>query len=357
VDATPTSLRLDPARLGYLAQHPSIEGTLAAVRDLLGMEVSYMSRMTATHQVLEAVGGDREAFGGVDVGASLPHEMTYCSRVLSGRLPNIIGDVRADDRAASMPITAALKVGAFASVPVRFSNGRLYGTLCAVSRDAHPELDHRDVQFLHVLARLIADQVEREELQERSRAQEVAAAAVKVLIAAVAARDSYTADHSEAVVEHTMAVAQQLQLTPYESADLENVARLHDIGKIAIPDAILSKPARLTVEEWAVMRTHPIESERLIASVPGLGHLGPAIRAEHERWDGTGYPDGLAGEQIPLASRITLVCDAYHAMTSDRPYRRALHPDRARAEIRAGAGTQFCPAAAGALLVVLDAAA
>ncbi len=84
------------------------------------------------------------------------------------------------------------------------------------------------------------------------------------------------------------------------------------------------------------MRTHPIPSEQLIGNVPQLAHLAPVIRAEHERWDGKGYPDGLAGEEIPLASRITLVCDAYHAMTSDRPYRKAMSAERARAEVAAG---------------------
>jgi HD-GYP domain-containing protein (c-di-GMP phosphodiesterase class II) len=321
------------------------------------MEISYTARMTDTHQVLEAVDGDRATFGNVDAGAALPHDLTYCSRVLSGRLPNIIPDVRADDRTASMPITEMLDIGSFASVPLRFSDGRLYGTMCAASHRARPDLGYRDVQFLHVLARLIADQLERVELQEAVRAQEVEAAAAHALLAAVAARDSYTAEHSEAVVEHATAVALQLGLTPQETADVAKVARLHDIGKIAIPDAILSKPGRLTAEEWAVMRTHPIESERLISAIPGLSHLGALIRAEHERWDGTGYPDGLAGEEIPLASRITLVCDAYHAMTSDRPYRGSLPAEQARAEIVAGIGNQFCPTAATALLAVLDAAA
>ena len=92
----------------------------------------------------------------------------------------------------------------------------------------------------------------------------------------------------------------------------------------------------------------------MIAAIPGLRHLAPMVRAEHERWDGKGYPDGVAGEQIPLASRITLACDAYHAMTSDRPYRRALGKEKARAEIADGLGSQFCPAAGRALLAVLD---
>ena len=103
------------------------------------------------------------------------------------------------------------------------------------------------------------------------------------------------------------------------------------------------------------MRQHPVVGAQMVSSIPDLEHLGPAIRAEHERWDGTGYPDGLAGEAIPLGSRIAFVCDAYQAMTSNRPYRRALSHDMAIAEIESESGRQFCPAAAAALLEALQA--
>ena len=118
---------------------------------------------------------------------------------------------------------------------------------------------------------------------------------------------------------------------------------LHDIGKIGVPDAILRKSGALTDDEWEVMRRHPLTSEELIGNVPGLGHLAPALRAGHERWDGKGYPDGLAGEGIPVASRIAFVCDAYDAMRSDRPYRRALSEEEARAELGRKSGAHFMP--------------
>jgi response regulator RpfG family c-di-GMP phosphodiesterase len=132
------------------------------------------------------------------------------------------------------------------------------------------------------------------------------------------------------------------------------VALLHDIGKIAIPDAILHKKGALTDSEWKVMSTHPIKSAQLIDAGPGLSHLTRSIRVEHERWDGHGYPDGLVGENIPLPSRITLVCDAYHAMVSDRPYRKAMPVTQAREQIAAGAGSQFCPQMAHAFLHTTD---
>jgi HD-GYP domain-containing protein (c-di-GMP phosphodiesterase class II) len=136
--------------------------------------------------------------------------------------------------------------------------------------------------------------------------------------------------------------------------DVESVAMLHDVGKIAIPDGVLRKEGPLDEAEWELMRQHPVAGEQIVAATPPLAYLAPSIRAEHERWDGGGYPDGLAGDQIPIASRIVLACDAYHAMTSDRPYRRARPEDEARAELRRCAGTQFDPAVVAALLDVIS---
>jgi HD-GYP domain-containing protein (c-di-GMP phosphodiesterase class II) len=127
---------------------------------------------------------------------------------------------------------------------------------------------------------------------------------------ALEARDFYTSAHSKDVVELASAVARRLGLGQDATRDVEQVALLHDIGKVGIPDAVLQKQGPLDAQEWELMRQHPVVGEHIIAGTPGLSHLAPAIRAEHEHWDGSGYPDGLAGEQIPLASRITLACDA-----------------------------------------------
>jgi diguanylate cyclase (GGDEF)-like protein len=178
-------------------------------------------------------------------------------------------------------------------------------------------------------------------------------ASLRALLAAVNARDSYTASHSREVVRLARGVSRSLGLGESETAEVEHVALLHDVGKIAIPDAILRKARSLTEHEQTLMRQHPVVGAEILASTPELAHLAPAVRAEHERWDGGGYPDGLTGDAIPIASRIVFVCDAYHAMTSDRPYRRAMSADQAREEIARSAGTQFCPVAAAALLDVL----
>lgn len=179
-------------------------------------------------------------------------------------------------------------------------------------------------------------------------------ATVEALCAALSARDGYTGEHSAETLELVNSVTDQLDLAPEEVETISDVALLHDIGKIGIPNEVLHEPGKLNDEQWEIMKQHPVIGERIVARIPGLETVAEAIRHEHERWDGGGYPDGLKGDMIPLASRIVLVCDAYHAMTSDRPYRAAMPIDEARAELVRHAGTQFDPVIVGALLASLD---
>lgn len=175
----------------------------------------------------------------------------------------------------------------------------------------------------------------------------------RALLHAVETHDRCTARHSYDVLGLARRVAAVLGLPGGVVAEVEQVALLHDVGKLMIPHVILCKSGALHGEEWEIMREHSAAGADALAQVSELAHLAPAVRASHERWDGTGYPHGLAGAEIPIASRITFVCDAYDAMTSDRPYRRALSKHEAVAEVRAGSGTQFCPRAVTALLAVL----
>ncbi|MFY9488501.1 MAG: HD-GYP domain-containing protein [Solirubrobacterales bacterium] len=179
---------------------------------------------------------------------------------------------------------------------------------------------------------------------------------ISSLLLALHARDGYTGQHSDETVELAMDVAEQMHLTEAERLELRDVALLHDIGKIGIPDEVLNKPGKLSEDEWKIMRQHPVIGEQIVEQVPGFDSIALAIRHEHERWDGGGYPDGLAGEAIPLASRIVLACDAYNAMTTDRPYRKSLGEAAAREELVRCAGTQFDPRVVSALLAALDAA-
>ena len=175
----------------------------------------------------------------------------------------------------------------------------------------------------------------------------------RALLGAVAAHDRHTARHCYDVLWLARRVAEALDLDRATVAEVEQVALLHDVGKLSVPPAILSKPGSLDDDEWETVRAHSAAGSNAVAEVAELAHLAPAVRASHERWDGTGYPDGLAGEEIPIASRITFVCDAYDAMTSDRPYREALSEPEAVAEVRAGSGTQFWGQAVNGLLTVL----
>lgn len=133
------------------------------------------------------------------------------------------------------------------------------------------------------------------------------------------------------------------------------VAELHDVGKFAIPDAILGKPGALTDDEWELVRRHPVVGQRILAAAPALVHLAEIVRATHERFDGRGYPDGLVGAEIPLVARVVAVCDAFDAMTANRPYRPALSAEDALAELRRCAGTQFDPAVVAAFLAEVGA--
>jgi HD-GYP domain-containing protein (c-di-GMP phosphodiesterase class II) len=171
----------------------------------------------------------------------------------------------------------------------------------------------------------------------------------------VEADDGYTGEHSRDVVDLTLSVVDELQLSERERRDAEFAAMLHDVGKIRIPNEIINKAGPLTPEEWDVVKRHTIEGERLLHRVGGLlGEIGKIVRSSHERFDGSGYPDGLAGEDIPLVARIVSCCDAYNAMTTDRSYRKALPQHEAIAELRRSSGSQFDPAVVDALISAVE---
>src|SRR2546423_2290263 len=174
--------------------------------------------------------------------------------------------------------------------------------------------------------------------------------AVSALAVALLERDRYTGEHSESLVEMAAAVASGLGLNADEVDRVRAAALLHDVGKVGIPDEVLQKTGPLDENQWAMMREHPLIGERILRVIPGMGGVARIVRHEHERWDGDGYPDKLAGEEIPIGSRIILACDAYHAMTTDRPYRSAMSHAQAVDELLDGAGSQFDPDVTEALI-------
>jgi ribonuclease P protein subunit RPR2 len=194
--------------------------------------------------------------------------------------------------------------------------------------------------------------------QERTRTSQLQrsyAATVRALANAVEARDAYTAKHAERVAAYGMAIAHAAGIPLGEHPEIEFGFLLHDIGKVAVPDAILYKADQLSPEERALVARHPVTGWEILRDVEFLGEAKAVVRSHHERWDGEGYPDGLAGEEIPLAARVFAVADALDALTTDRPYRPAASLAEARAAIAAGGGTQFDPAVVEALGRVSDA--
>jgi diguanylate cyclase (GGDEF)-like protein len=175
-----------------------------------------------------------------------------------------------------------------------------------------------------------------------------------VLLRALAERNPDLGEHLSTVAELAVAVARKLGLGPTEVEEVRHAADLHDVGKVAIPDAILDKPGPLDDDEWVFMRRHTIIGERIVAAAPALSRVAVLVRASHERHDGRGYPDGLAGDEVPLGARIVAVCDSFDAMVADRPYRAALPHAAAVTELERCAGTQFDPAVVAAFREALD---
>jgi HD-GYP domain-containing protein (c-di-GMP phosphodiesterase class II) len=228
--------------------------------------------------------------------------------------------------------------------------------LCGVARFHDEPFDEVETALLdastaaagHALERIWAVQ-ERDRLIEQLKDSFIGTA--EALANALEARDLYTADHAHSIADLAVTLGEQMGLEGEDLDDLRYGAIFHDIGKIAIPDAILHKPGPLTDEEREEIERHPEIGERIVAPVSSLSERVRAIvRHDHERWDGSGYPDGLRGERIPLSARIVLVVDAYHAMTSDRPYRKGMSHAEACRELEEHAGTQFDRRVVGAFL-------
>ena len=206
--------------------------------------------------------------------------------------------------------------------------------------DAEP-FTEADLLLADSLAAAVALGLDRQQLVARHEA--LFLQTVTALAQAVEMRDAYTGNHTQRVTAYALLLAEEMGLPEGERRRLRVATLLHDIGKIAIDDQILRKPGRLADHEFDTMKTHVVRGTEIIQMIPGLAWALPVVRGHHERWDGRGYPDGLAGEDIPLTARVVAVADAFDAMTSDRPYRAGMPAARAFAELHAGAGTHFDP--------------
>jgi putative nucleotidyltransferase with HDIG domain len=236
-----------------------------------------------------------------------------------------------------------------AASPIR-SGGAVDGAFCAVLDGCH-SIEGRDLAVLDSAADAAAAYLERE--GSELRAAGAAEATVSVLSELVDLRDGYAAADVQEVVLLATAIGEKLGIGDEALAELALAARVHDIGKIGVPDRVLHKAGKLDADELAIMQRHVHWGAQTLARMPGLEVVATTVRAHHERWDGKGYPAGAKGDDIPLESRVIAVCDAYRAMTSDRPYRHALPAGRALALVQKGAGTLFDPTVVDTLVEVL----
>jgi PAS domain S-box-containing protein/putative nucleotidyltransferase with HDIG domain len=255
-----------------------------------------------------------------------------------------------DQQVASGPVLET--AGPRAEAPLVVAETRV-GSLVVARRPEEPGYEEAELRVLQAVAELGAAALSR--AAALAELEQAYVDAVVALARAMDARDTYTADHSERMARWAEAVARRMGCSEEEVREVRWAALLHDIGKLATPDAVLRKPGPLTPEEWEVVRRHPVVGEEILKPVRRLAGVARLVRHHQERWVGTGYPDGLRGQQIPLGARILAVVDAYTAITDHRPYRPARTHEEAVTELRRCAGTQFDPAVVSAFLQVLEA--
>ena len=239
----------------------------------------------------------------------------------------------------------------FISVPLSLEN-EVFGVLHVCEKKTGEEFQQEDLQFLVNVSRVAA--IGLKNISLHAQMQDSYLKTITALASALDARDPYTKCHSENVTRYSVMIARALNLSLAEIEKLKRAGLLHDIGKIGIRDEILLKPGKLTAQEFEQIKAHPAKGETIIKSLPFLGEIPIWVRHHHERFDGKGYPDGIEGERIELGARILAIADTFDAMTSDRPYRKALSLEVTVEEIKRNKGSQFDPEIADCFLKIIE---
>jgi putative nucleotidyltransferase with HDIG domain len=241
-------------------------------------------------------------------------------------------------------------IESYMAFPLKTPN-KIMGILNLVRRKGQQQFSTLDLEIINVLASQASISIENVKLYQNIRDNYLKT--IRGFALAVEAKDRYTHGHSENVMKYTMILARKLGMPDHEIEQVKSAGLLHDIGKIGISDVVLNKPGKLTIEEFEEIKKHPELGARIIADVPFLKSLVPLVLHHHEFFDGSGYPEGIRGDQIPYGARILGVCDAYEAMTSDRPYRKAMDEERAISILAENKLKQFDPHIADAFIEVI----
>ena len=368
----------DIRSIAHLKMLQSLAGKLNRSNDVreIGMAIANELRQLIDYHNCRVFIRDGEeltpiAFQGELTGHDRTATQVFQTRVgegLTGRVvetgdPLLLDDASACEFAVEIEGTAKIEESIIA-VPLNYGS-RVTGAI-VVSKLGLSQFDEDDLRLLEVLAGHAAVALENARLYEEARREASTANAllgdlertflstVEALANALEARDEYTSSHARWITDTALLVGQELGLDGETLKRLELGALFHDIGKIGIPNSILLKPGPLTNEERTLIETHPELGAKIIAPIDQLQDVCEIVRACHERWDGGGYPDRKAAEEIPLEARIIFACDAYHAMTTDRPYRQALPQDEALRRLEEAAGSQFDPKVVEVCLRVLE---
>lgn len=272
--------------------------------------------------------------------------------VAQHQTPVYAADAAQDDRFINVTeLDMGIKVRSVLAVPL-ISHKKLLGVLKAVNPSLRRFIAKESLELFTFFANQAAAAIDNAKLF--SSFKELFVSTVRSLSQALETKDEYTGGHAHRVALFSIILAKEMKLSPKEVENVELSALLHDIGKIGVPEDILTKPAKVTDEEFKEIKKHPVHGFKILEPMEQLDKVLPGIKHHHERWDGKGYPDGLKGEKIPLAARIVCVADAFDAMTSTRPYRKALPDREGLKRLKENAGTQFDPAVVEALIKAYD---
>lgn len=317
--------------------------------EIMSAEVCTLRLLDKENQelVLKSVYGLSESYifkGNVKIGKSI------VGRVVKNKVPFVVLNLQENSRYEYPELAEKSGLKSLLSIPLTIKD-EVLGALSVYTKEER-HFGEVDIKVLSAFTSQVAVAIENARLF--TSIKEMYFSTVKAFATALSARDLYTHGHSEAVAKYAKAIAEEINLTEKEIELVEFGAILHDIGKIGIEDKILNKPASLSTEEYEKVKRHPVIASEILGPLNWFSELLPIITHHHEHFDGGGYPAGLSRDGIPLLARILLVVDAFEAMTSDRPYRKALTYEQAIAELQKNTGTQFDPKIVEAFLRVLS---